>query len=225
MPELPGRLVLIAGATSASGIAAARTLTAAGARVIAVGRDPHRLESLAAEVGGRVRTETADLGDEDAVAALADRVHAYGPVDGVLHLVGGWRGGGGLAGQSDADFRFLEGSLTALRHVSRAFDADLRTSSAGREAIVSSTAVARPLAGGANYAAVKAASEAWMQAVGHGFRVAAKDAGTPQRAASVIFRVKALAGLEETLADAFAGLWDADAAEINGTVVTLEPPA
>ena len=40
---------------------------------------------------------------------------------------------------------------------SRALDDDLRASSAGRLAIVSSPAVTRPLAGGANYAAVKAA--------------------------------------------------------------------
>jgi len=112
----------------------------AGARVVAVGRDAGRLRDLLdsletvptssrrgapasplAAAAGSVRTEVCDLGDETAVAALAERIHATdGPVDGVLHLVGGWRGGGGLAGQTDADFRFLEGSLTALRHVSRA---------------------------------------------------------------------------------------------------------
>ena len=85
--------------------------------------------------------------------ALAQRVRErFGRVDGLIHLVGGWRGGGGLAGQSDEDYRALEVGLTALRHASRAFDADLRASDAGRLAIVSSTAVERPLAGGANYA-------------------------------------------------------------------------
>ncbi|MBN9182168.1 MAG: alcohol dehydrogenase, partial [Microbacterium sp.] len=132
-----------------------------------------------------------------------------------------WRGGGGLAGQSDADFRFLEQSLTALRHVSRAFDDDLRRSPAAREAIVSSTAVDRPLAGGASYAAVKAASEAWARAVAQGFAKAARDAEEPLRAASVVFRVKALEGLEDDLARAFIGLWDEDAAAINGTVREL----
>jgi NAD(P)-dependent dehydrogenase (short-subunit alcohol dehydrogenase family) len=38
MTDLTGRTVLIAGATSASGLAAARTLTSAGARVVATGR-------------------------------------------------------------------------------------------------------------------------------------------------------------------------------------------
>jgi len=220
MTALEGRLVLIAGATSASGHAAARALAAAGARVVAVGHDPAKLAPLVA-LGAH--TEAADLTDEAAVAALARRVHDdHGRVDGILHLVGGWRGGGGLAGQSDADFRFLEQSLTALRHVSRAFDDDLRASDAAREAIVSSAAVSRPLAGGANYAAVKAASEAWTRAVAQGFAKAARDAGVPLRAAAVVFRVKALHGLEDMLAEAYVGLWAEDAAAVNDTVVPLE---
>lgn len=215
------RLVLVAGATSTMGLAAARALSGAGARAVAVGRDPEKLERLAEAVPG-VRTEVCDLTDAAAVQSLAERVHATdGRIDGLFHLVGGWRGGGGLAGQSDEDYRFLEASLTALRHVTRTFDDDLRASDAGRFAIVSSTAVARPLAGGANYAAVKAASEAWTRAVAHGFAKAARDAGEPLRAAAVIFRVKALDGLEDAVADAFVGLWDADAASINDTVVTL----
>jgi len=167
-------------------------------------------------------TETCDVTDEDAVAGLAARVHgSHGAVDGVLHLVGGWRGGGGLVGQTDDDFRFLEGSLTALRRVSRAFDADLRASTAGRLAIVSSTAVERPLAGGANYAAVKAASEAWTRAVAQGLAKAARDAGEPLSAASVVFRVKSLDGLEQTLADAYVGLWDSPAADVNDQIIDL----
>ena len=216
-----GRLVLIAGATSASGIAAARELARAGARVVAVGRDADKLRAVADAAAG-VRTEVCDLTDESEVALLAQRVHdADGPVDGVLHLVGGWRGGGGLAGQSEADFRFLEGSLTALRHVSRAFDADLRASDAGRLAVVSSTAVARPLAGGANYAAVKAATEAWTRAVAQGYAKDARDAGRELTAAAVIFRVKALEGLEAELARRFTELWEKPASEINDTIVVL----
>jgi NADP-dependent 3-hydroxy acid dehydrogenase YdfG len=220
MPDsASGRLILIAGATSASGLAATRALVSAGARVVAVGRDAARLEPLSA---AGARAEVCDLTDEAAVAGLAGRVRgAGGPVDGVLHLVGGWRGGGGLAGQTEADFRFLEGSLTALRHVSRAFDDDLRASDAGRLAVVSSTAVARPLAGGANYAAVKAATEAWARAVAQGFAKSARDAGQPLAAASVVFRVKSLAGLETILADAVVGLWDSPAADLNDSIIEL----
>jgi len=154
---------------------------------------------------------------------VRDLAGAVGPIDGLLHLVGGWRGGGGLAGQSEADYRFLERSLTALRVVSRAFDDDLRASSAARLAIVSSTAVDRPLAGGANYAAVKAASEAWTRAVAQGFAKAARDADAALSAAAVIFRVKSLEGLEDSVAERFTALWSVDAASVNGTVIPLQP--
>jgi hypothetical protein len=38
----------------------------------------------------------------------------------------------------------------------------------------------------------------------------------------VIFRVRALAGLETVLAERFTGLWDAEAAAINDTVVQID---
>jgi len=208
------RTVLLAGATSASGLAVATALVDAGARVVATGRSAERLEPLRA-IGADV--VVADATSLDAMTELAARL---GAVDAVIPLVGGWRGGGGLAGQTDADFESLLPALQAVRATSRAFDGALRDSSAGRFAIVSSTAVARPLAGGANYAAVKAASEAWTRAVAHGFAKAARDAGEPLRAASVVFRAKALD--PETLAPAVLTLWDQDAAELNDRVIDLE---
>lgn len=219
MPELRGRLVLLAGATSTSGLIATDAVIAAGARVMAVGLDPARLARL--EARGAM-TEASDLTDEAAVERLRDRVHERcDRVHGILHLVGGWSGGGGLAGQTDARFRGMERSLTALRLVSRAFDPDLRASDAAREAIVSSTSVERPRAGGANYVAIKAASEAWAHAVADGFATAARTTGEPLRAASVIFRVAALAGREKALADAFVALWSIDADAANGRTITL----
>ena len=212
---MAGRTVLIAGATSASGRAVARALLAAGARVVAVGSDEDRIRALETEVPG-VIGERADLTDGDDVLELAMRVHArVGDVDGVIHLVGGWRGGGGILGQTDEDYRVLERSFTALRYVSRAFWDDLVASTAGRIAIVSSTTVEHPTAGGANYIAVKAASESWMRSLAQGF----EKAGAP--AAAVTFRVQSLAGLEERLAASVVELWNTDAPALNGTVTTL----
>lgn len=209
-----GRTIVLAGATSAAGLAATRALVAANARVVATGRSTARLQELA-DAGAQI--EVADATSLDEMTALASRL---GPVDAVVPLVGGWRGGGGLAGQSDEDFAALLPALEAVRATSRAFDGALRGSAAGRFAIVSSTAVARPLAGGANYAAVKAASEAWARAVAHGYAKAARDGGEPLRAASVVFRAKALD--PEALAARVVGLWDADAAELNDRVFDLD---
>ncbi len=216
---LTGRVVVIAGATSASGRAVARALLDAGARVVVVGSDQGRIDVLERELPG-VIGERADLTDGDDVLELAMRIHArVGDVDGVVHLIGGWRGGGGIPGQTEEDYRVLERSFTALRAVSRVFWDDLVASPTGRIAIVSSTTVESPTASGANYTAIKAASESWMRALAQGFA----KADSP--AASVTFRVRSLGGLEGVLASAVVGLWEADAAALNGSVVELAESA
>ena len=208
------RTVVLAGATSDAGLATATALIKAGARVIATGRSEERLSALR-EAGAQ--TEVADATSLADMQALAENL---GPVDAVIPLVGGWRGGGGLAGQSDEDFDALLPALQAVRATSRAFDAAIRTSDAGRFAIVSSTVVTRPLAGGANYAAMKAASEAWTRGVAQGYAKAARDAGADLRAAAVILRAQG--GLQaDALSQAVVALWDQDASALNDTVVTL----
>lgn len=207
------RVIVLAGATSAAGLAATRALRDAGARVIATGREGERLRPLA-DAGAE--TAIVDASSLAEMTALAGRLET---VDAVVPLVGGWRGGGGLAGQTDDDFAALLPALEAVRATSRAFDARLRASAAGRFAIVSSTAVGRPLAGGANYAAVKAASEAWTRAVAQGYAKAAREADEPQRAAAVVFRAKTLD--PAVLAARLVVLWNTDAAELNDRVVEL----
>ena len=212
--NITDRTIVVAGATSASGLAVTRALIDAGARVVATGRSADRLEPLR---GAGAEVDVADATSLDEMTGLAARL---GAVDAVLPLVGGWRGGGGLAGQSDADFAALLPALEAVRATSRAFDDALRASPAGRFAIASSTSVARPLAGGANYAAIKAAAEAWTRAVAQGFAKAARDADEPLRAASVVFRAKTLE--PASLATRVLTLWDGDAAELNDQVITLD---
>ncbi len=215
-----GRTVLHAGATSAAGRAGATAQTDTGARVIAVGSNPERLQGLRTEVPG-VETYVCDLGDFAQVTALTEVVHAaHGSIDGLIHLVGGWRGGGGLAGQTDEDWDFLHRHVvTTLRNTTRAFNADLLASPAGRLAIVSSVSVDKPAPGGANYAAAKAAAETWTRAVGQGFAKAGTDA------AAVVFVVRALDGIETELAAEVVGLWDVTSASVNNTRIALAPPA
>lgn len=211
--NVAGKHVLLAGGTSAAGLAVTRALTGAGARVTVTGRSTERLSPLVDAGAVGVVADATSLPEMSELAAeLTD-------VDAVIPLVGGWRGGGGLAGQTDDDLHALMPAFEAVRATSRAFDQTLRASDAGRFAIVSSTAVGRPLAGGANYAAVKAASEAWTRAVAQGFAKAARETETPLRAASLIWRVKALD--PEVLAAAAVALWDADASELNDRVITL----
>ncbi|RKR13812.1 SDR family oxidoreductase [Arthrobacter oryzae] len=164
--------VLVAGGSGPSGIATARALRDAGHRVFTVGSDAARIAAAAAEAGSGVTPLVCDLASLADVQALRDTVTGTaGTVDGVVHLVGGWRGAKGITDQSDDDWDFLErNAVTTLRNVTRVFFDDLAASDTGRFAMVSSTAVSAPTAGGASYAAAKAAAEAWTLAVADGFR-------------------------------------------------------
>jgi NADP-dependent 3-hydroxy acid dehydrogenase YdfG len=209
-----GRVVVLAGASSASGTAVAQALAASGARVVAVARSVERLDSLVTAVPSSVPL-AADLSSLPAVTELSATIHdRVGPVDGVVNLVGGWRGGHGITGQSDEDWDFLSGSLSALRNLSRVFYEDLAASSAGRLAIISSDVVEKPTAGSANYAALKAAAETWTRAVAASF-------GADGTAAATTFVVNALAGLEDELGRHVVSLWHASAVDLNGARIHL----
>lgn len=241
MSGVGGRLVVVTGAAGTAGRPATTALADAGARVVAVGQSPGRLSELAAQIPG-LAVEVADLGDPGSVLQLARRIHAgHGSVDGIVHLVGGFRGGATFGANTDADWRFLDNSLIqTLRHVTLAFHDDLVASDAGRAIIVSGTAVDAPSAGSANYAAAKAAAEAWMRALADSLRrsqAGRKDDPLPQTSAAVILVVKALVDVAmreaaperkfpgftdvQELATHIVALWSADAAELNGARMPL----
>lgn len=235
--SLDHRVVVVTGAAGPAGVAACTALRAAGATVVAVGHSAARLASLAERLPGLV-VETADLADPDAVDALAGRVReGHGRVDGLIHLVGGWRGGDSFGANTEADWQFLSaGLIDTLRHTTLAFHDDLVRAPAGRVAIVSARAAAKPSAGSANYAAAKAAAEAWMLALADSFRTA--NSAAEDGAAAVIFVIKALVtdqmraenpdrkfpGFTDVgdLADRIVELWEADAAELNGARIALD---
>jgi 3-oxoacyl-[acyl-carrier protein] reductase len=164
--------VVVTGGSGPSGIAVARALAQAGFAVYTVGSDKARIEAAAAQAGSGVAPLTCDLASLPAVRELRGALaRTAGRIDGVIHLVGGWRGATGITDQTDEDWDDLErSSVTTLRNVTRVFYDDLAASDVGRFAIVSSTAVTAPAAGVASYAAAKAAAEAWTMAVADGFR-------------------------------------------------------
>ncbi|MFE4542597.1 SDR family oxidoreductase [Arthrobacter sp. NPDC056727] len=231
--------VLVTGGSGPSGIAAARALLQAGFTVFTVGSDKARIEA-AAETAGGATPVVCDLADLTAVRQLQQELAlTSGKIDGVIHLVGGWRGAEGITDQTDEDWDFLERSaVTTLRNVTRVFYDDLAASRCGRFAMVSSTAVGSPAAGVASYVAAKAAAEAWTMAMADGFRVDSQSGGS-QHSAAVVFVVKALvdAGMRskqpertfpgftdvEQLGAAAVGLFSQPAAELNGQRLLLAP--
>ena len=72
MTDLTGRSAVITGGGSGLGAAIARSLHAAGAEVVLVGRDEQKLATVAAELGSRARGLSCDVSDETSVDTLRE---------------------------------------------------------------------------------------------------------------------------------------------------------
>ncbi|MFJ6567543.1 SDR family NAD(P)-dependent oxidoreductase [Streptomyces sp. NPDC091292] len=239
---LSGAVVAVAGAAGPAGRATLLRLAEAGATVVGADADPARLAEAVdaaryAHGGCTVTGDTVDLLDLRATKDWAARIEKdFGRVDGLVHLVGGWRGSASFADTDLADWDFLEKLLIrTVQHTSLAFQEPLRRSGIGRYVLISAAGASRPTAGNAAYAAAKAAAEAWTLALGDDFRKAGGDEGP--RAAAAILVVKALvhdamraerphakfAGFTDVkeLAEAIAGVWERPAREVNGNRLWL----
>ena len=86
LPNLDGRTVLITGATSGIGRAAATELAGAGARVVMAVRNTERGDQIAAELGGGAEARKLDLTDLASVRAFADGWD--GPIDVLINNAG-----------------------------------------------------------------------------------------------------------------------------------------
>ncbi|MGK5632089.1 SDR family NAD(P)-dependent oxidoreductase [Streptomyces sp. URMC 123] len=241
---LDGAVVAVAGAGGPAGRATLARLAEAGATVVGADADPERLAEAVdnaryARGGAAVTGETVDLLDLDATRAWADRTEKeFGRVDGLVHLVGGWRGAKTFPDAPLADWDHLHNLLIrTVQHTSLAFHDALQRAGRGRYVLISAAGAAKPTAGNASYAAAKAAAEAWTLALADSFRKAGGEGEPP--AAATILVVKALvhdamraerpnakfAGFTDVteLAEAIAGVWDRPAEEVNGTRLWLTP--
>ncbi|AEW93193.1 MULTISPECIES: SDR family NAD(P)-dependent oxidoreductase [Streptomycetaceae] len=242
---LDGAVIAVAGAGGPAGRAVLRTLAEAGARVVGADSSAERLaESVDAARyaagGADVTGDIVDLLDPAATRAWADRVEKnHGRVDGLVHLVGGWRGSPSFP-ETDlaADWTILHKLLIqTVQHTSLAFHDALLRSDRGRFVLVSAAGATKPTAGNAAYSAAKAAAEAWTLALADSFRKAGGESG-PGAAATIVV-VKALvhdemrrerpnakfAGFTDVgeLAETIAGVWDRPAEEVNGNRLWLTP--
>jgi NAD(P)-dependent dehydrogenase (short-subunit alcohol dehydrogenase family) len=173
-------VVLVTGATGPSGRAVARRFAADGARVALNGSDPDRLAAMVADLGLPSRAVLAVPGDltdptvaRDVVAAVEA---AFGRLDVVAHLVGGWTGGTPVADlDHDEVRRMLDQHLWTTLHVLQAALPGMTSRGFGRVMAVSSPFAAAPGPRGASYAMAKAAEEVLLRTVA---REAAADGVT-----------------------------------------------
>jgi 3-oxoacyl-[acyl-carrier protein] reductase len=203
------KTVVVTGATGDAGRAICEKLNSAGHTVVAVGSDSERLASVAASA-----RFACDLTDAAATRDLATRVRAdVGRVDGLVHLVGGWR-----AGHEAADWDWLEPRiLTTLRLTTLAFHDDLTSAPVGRLVTIASTSAAKPTWGGANYATLKTAADAWVAAIASGWR----KAGTAAAVTLLVSSIGEGGTPVEVIAAQVAKLWDEGAGILNGARIDL----
>jgi NAD(P)-dependent dehydrogenase (short-subunit alcohol dehydrogenase family) len=236
MTDLDGRVIAIAGAGGGLGPVVAKRLADAGALLALADRTQEHADSAAQDLdlpADRVDPRAVDLLDEAAANDWAATVEErFGRVDGLLHLVGGYRGGDPIQNFDLADYEFLHDLLVrTLQLTSRAFHRALTQSNHGRFVLVSAVAAQSPTDTNAAYASAKAAAEAWTLALADSF------SGTPATANIIVVNAIETPRMREqdpdadrptftpaeNLADAIAFLCSDSAARMNGQRLSLHP--
>ena len=165
MFDLKGRTALVTGATGGIGGAIAKALADQGASVIATGSTKERAEAVR-EALGAAHALGADLGDREAVDALAKAAEAIAPVDILVNCAGVTRDGLAMR-MKDADFdAVIEVNLTASFRLTRALLRGMMKRRWGRIINIGSVVGATGNPGQANYAAAKAGLVGLTKAIG-----------------------------------------------------------
>ena len=153
MTEFTDRTILVTGAGGGIGGATVRHLVAAGATVLAAGRDADSVAAISAETGAE--PVVFDLESEDEIRAAIEGRDIYGVVN-----CGGW--GGEIATPMDTDIDVFDkvmrinarGSLLVTKYASREM---IRVGKGGAIVNVSSQASLVALSGHISYGSSKAA--------------------------------------------------------------------
>ena len=229
---LQGRSVAVAGGAGNLGPTVVQRLAESGALPCVCGRDREGLDALSAEIEKPIETDVVDLLDADATRRWASDLATRhdGRVDGLVHLVGGWRGGKPIEEAPLEDWDFLSGLLVrTVQHATQAFAPHLIESGHGRFVLVSAGQAQAPTHPNAVYAAAKAASESWTLALADRFK------GTGATANIVVVGAIVTPAMRkespdkdfstftpaEEIAEAIAYLCSDDASSMNGQRLTL----
>jgi len=234
MFELTGRKALVTGASGGIGEAIARVLHAQGAIVGLHGTRVEKLETLAAELGDRVKLFPANLSNRDEVKALGQKAEA--DLEGVDILVNnaGITKDGLFVRMADADWdSVMEVNLTAVFRLTRELTHPMMRRRHGRIINITSVVGVTGNPGQTNYCASKAGMIGFSKSlaqeiatrnitvncVAPGFIATDMTEGLPeaQKAALLAQIPLGRLGAAEEVAEAVAFLASAGAGYITGT--------
>ena len=155
--DLTGKTAFVTGSTRGIGLAIARALHGAGAKVAIVGRDLGRAEQVAAVLGERAAGVACDVAQADQVeGAIAGAERALGPI-GILVNNAGLTRDNILLRLTDADWTaVLDANLKGAFYTTRAVIKGMMKRRAGRIVNITSIVGLTGNKGQANYAASKA---------------------------------------------------------------------
>jgi NAD(P)-dependent dehydrogenase (short-subunit alcohol dehydrogenase family) len=236
MTDLDGRVIAIAGAGGGLGPVVAQRLADAGAGLALADRHQETADAVAQGLGlsdDRVQPSAVDLLDASQAGDWAAATEQkFGHVDGLLHLVGGYRGGEPINTFDLADYDFLHDLLVrTLQHTTRAFYSALTQGEHGRFVLVSAAAAQNPENTNAAYASAKAAAEAWTFALADSFSgtnatanvIVVNAIETPQMREESPGTQNPNFTPAEHLADAIVFLCSDSAGRMNGQRLALHP--
>jgi NAD(P)-dependent dehydrogenase (short-subunit alcohol dehydrogenase family) len=234
--SLDGRVIAVAGGAGNLGPTVVRRLAEDGSRACVCGRDQKSLDELADAISTPIETDVVDLLDPVATkrwaADLASRHE--GRVDGLVHLVGGWRGGPPIEEAPIEDWDWLSALLIrTVQNATQALAPALMASDHGRFVLVSAGQAQAPTHPNASYAAAKAAAETWTLALADRFKGTGATANivvvgaivTPQMREESPDKDFATFTPAEEIAEAIAYLCSDAAASMNGQRLTLRGAA
>jgi NAD(P)-dependent dehydrogenase (short-subunit alcohol dehydrogenase family) len=228
---LSGRHIVVTGASSGIGWAVATAYARAGARVVAVGRDPVRLEELASATPG-ITTVAADVTTTPGRGAVATAVsHLGDSLEVAVHCAG--RLGTpatGLDSYPESEWRAVfEVNLTAMHLLHQQLAPAMDAADSPAVIAVGSTVGRVPRSGWGAYAVSKGAVEAWvalLAAEWHRGRVYSVNPGgtrTPMRAAAMPDEDPASVPTPEQVTPLFLRLAHPRSPEPSGSVLDARP--
>lgn len=171
--KIAHRVVIVAGAGGA-GAAVTQYLVKRDVRVVLLDSNAAVAAAVAEPLiydGLPVTWQVIDLLDVEQIVALRNQLNTdYGRIDGIIHLVGGWRGSRTLDATSVQNWISLAPPIVGpLATITAVLGERIRASDRGRIVMVTSTATRNPTAGNIAYASAKAAAETWMQGISEYF--------------------------------------------------------